>query len=34
MENPEDDPREYQQHLPGGLEDGGYPPGMDNFLCE
>lgn len=31
MENPGDDPREYRQNLPGGLED---PPGMDNFLCE
>ena len=34
MENPGDDPREYHQNLPGGLEDGSYPPGMDNFLCE
>lgn len=33
MENPEDDPREFHQTLPGGLEDG-YPPGMDNFLSE
>jgi hypothetical protein len=31
MENPEDDPREYQQHMPGGLEDG-YASGMDNFF--
>jgi len=31
MENPEDDPRSYQQHVPGGFEDG-FPPGMDSFL--
>jgi len=31
LENSDDDPREYQQHMPGGLDDG-YPPGMDNFL--
>ena len=23
MENPEDDPREYQQHMPGAFEDDG-----------
>jgi len=31
MEDPEDDPREYQQHMPGEFDDG-YPPGTDNFL--
>lgn len=31
MENPEDDPRTYQQQMPGGLEEG-FPPGMDQFL--
>jgi E3 ubiquitin-protein ligase RNF115/126 len=31
MENPEDDPREYQQHMPGGFENG-YPPGMDGIF--
>jgi len=31
MEDPQDDPREYQQHMPGGFDDG-YPPAMGNFL--
>ncbi|KAH7930920.1 hypothetical protein BV22DRAFT_1053457 [Leucogyrophana mollusca] len=31
MENPTDDPREFQQHVPGEFEEG-YPPGMDSFL--
>jgi len=32
MENPEDDPREYQQHMPGAFEDDGRPPGIDSLF--
>jgi E3 ubiquitin-protein ligase RNF115/126 len=32
MENPEDDPREYQQHMPGAFEDDGHPPGIDSLF--
>jgi hypothetical protein len=32
MENPSDDPREFQQSLPGGMDTDSFPAGMDNFL--
>jgi hypothetical protein len=32
MEDPSDDPREFQHSLPGAMDAENYPAGMDNFL--
>lgn len=32
MEDPSDDPREFQHHSPGHFEPDHDPPGVDNFL--